>query len=134
MSPLKDLESCWAKLGRAEEHVETVEQQIRTWFEHRPYRFVRHANPEFTRHSLTIRITKPPALWQWSLIASDAVHNMRCALDHLVYGLAIRQSGADPPPDAERLAFPICDSPEKFGSIRVSQRYFGVFRCFSWVI
>ncbi len=114
MSPLKDFDSCRATLGRAEEHVETVERQIRTWFDHRPYRFVRHANPEFTRHSLTISITKPPALLQWSLIASDAVHNMRCALDHLVYGLAIRRFKVDPPPDAERLAFPICDSPESF--------------------
>ena len=114
MSPLKDLESCRAKLGRAEEHVETVEQQIRTWFDHCPYQFVKHANPESTRHSVTIKITKPPALSLWSLIASDAVHNMRCALDHLVYGLAIRRSKVDPPPDAERLAFPICDSPESF--------------------
>ena len=117
MSPLKKFESFRARLGRAEEHVETVERQIHTWFGHRPYRFVRHANPEFTRHSLTIRITKPPVLSQWSLIASDAVHNMRCALDHLVYGLAIRRFG-DPPPDAKRLVFPICDSPKDFQKAR----------------
>ena len=29
---------------------------------------------------------------------------------------------------------PTTDAPDVYGSIRVSQRYFGAFRCFSWVI
>lgn len=30
-----------------------------------------------------------PPLATWALIVGDAVHNMRCALDHIAYGLAV---------------------------------------------
>jgi hypothetical protein len=47
-------------------------------------------------------------------MAADSIHNFRCALDHLVYAIAIHESTLDPPPNANSLMFPICDTPESF--------------------
>ena len=51
---------------------------------------------------------------RWSLIASDAFHNLRCALDHLVYAFAVFESKSNPPPGKTVLSFPICDDPKWF--------------------
>ena len=97
------------KLRRAEEHVETIKKEIDTWRNSSPYRLIRQANADFTRHGLIIKVNTSPDLIRWSLILSDVVHNLRCTLDHLVYAVAIHESGSNPPPLADKLAFPICD-------------------------
>jgi hypothetical protein len=61
------------------------------------------------RHSLILRVLKLPALERWSLVAADCVHNLRCALDHLVYAIAVYESGQDPPPNHRGLQFPIAE-------------------------
>ena len=53
-----------------------------------------------------------------ALILGDALHNLRAALDNLVYALAIAQTEKDPPDDETRLAFPICTKPELFDGQR----------------
>jgi hypothetical protein len=45
-------------------------------------------NPDFTRYSFIIRELRRPAFKRWALIAGDCIHNLRSALDHLVYAIA----------------------------------------------
>src|SRR5215207_7176365 len=51
---------------------------------------------------------------QLSLHYGELLYQLRAALDSLVYEVAIRDSGCDPPPDEEQLEFIIRDSAEKF--------------------
>lgn len=101
--------SSWLKFGRAEEHFDTLCNEVELWAKSDPCAISKQCNAEGSRYSFSVEIKKPPSLNQWSLIAGDCVHNLRSALDNLVYALAIRDSGNDPPPSADRLQFPIAD-------------------------
>lgn len=102
------------KISRAEEHAQSIENEIRTWIDSAPYRLVRECNSDRTRYSSIIRVDKEPDLIRWSLCAGDCVHNLRSALDHLVYLIAIHETKRDPPADERRLQFPITDCPSAF--------------------
>lgn len=65
------------------------------------------------------RFSSPPLLEHWALLVGDCVHNLRSALDNLVYGLA--RLKADPPSDPRGIHFPIFTSKEAFeksGSVK----------------
>jgi hypothetical protein len=46
-------------------------------------------------------------------MCGDCVHNLRSALDSLIYGIAIHETGVNPPADEKVLQFPIVSSPDK---------------------
>jgi len=46
----------------------------------------------------------------------DSIHCLRCALDHLVYAIAIHESGQDPPLHADALQFSVADSAKHFAN------------------
>lgn len=70
-------------------------------------------------HRFYVRLHKVPDTRRWGLLVGDAVHNMRSALDHLVYALAIRVTGQDPPPDFNRLQYVVVDDPSHWeGQLR----------------
>jgi hypothetical protein len=56
-----------------------------------------------------------------ALLLGDAVHNMRSALDHLVYAGAIHVTGKNPPPDERKLQFVIVDSLDDWLSAQQQQ-------------
>ena len=113
-----DLASCRAKLSRAKVHIETLEREIRIWSQSNPYSISKKTNEDFTRHSCVISILKQADRVAWSLIAGDAIHNLRSALDHLVYAIAVHQTNRDPPPGERILEFPICDTAKWFTKAR----------------
>jgi hypothetical protein len=55
---------------------------------------------------------RPPN--EWGLASGDILVDLRCALDYAVYALAIAHSGQDPPPSADRLEFPICETEKRW--------------------
>jgi hypothetical protein len=110
-----NLKSALAKLGRAHEHAQAVKSEIKAWGDSNPYMITRERNAELTRHSLIAHVGSPPPLLRWTLMVGDAVHNLRSALEHLVYAIGVYEAdGKEPPPGANSLAFPICESPEVF--------------------
>lgn len=104
-----DLASFDAKLGRAKHHTEAVENEIIAWLNPKPYRLSPKVNADATRHSVIIHIDKIAPVARWSLVIGDAIHNIRSALDHFVYTIAVHESRQNPPPNERVLAFPICD-------------------------
>jgi hypothetical protein len=104
------IESIKAKLQHAEGYLNSIENEVKSWMNDHPYSITRQTNSDSTRYSLILRINKQPPLQRWSLVTGDIVHNLRCALDHLVYAIAIHESGQDPPPSGNKLMFPICDT------------------------
>ena len=101
--------SCWLKIERAEEHFNTFYAELREWNETNPYSLVFKPDPEGRRHGIVANINGLPNFKRWALITGDCIHNLRSALDHLVYALAIRDNGG-PVADAKAIRsiqFPI---------------------------
>lgn len=105
-----DLSSVRAKLAWAEHHTQTLKDEILKWRDRVPYSLSWRINSEATRHSVMLAVTEKPDLVRWSLIAADAIHALRCALDHLMYAVAVHEFSMDPPPNGKRIAFVICDT------------------------
>lgn len=113
--------SVQAKLDRAQQHIDKLLAKIEAFDSRQPYAFVQDHNADLTEHYLHLRLVEPFPSAVWGCILGDAVHNLRSALDHLVYAIAIRQNeGREPPPDHTRLMFPILDPPKPLpmGKIR----------------
>lgn len=100
------------KLDRALTHIDALDESIREWLDSDAYVLVEATEPETGYQVVVPKITEEPRD-EWPLIIGDAIHNMRSALDHLVYALAIKgyqatHTGGDLPPNTEkRLMFPI---------------------------
>jgi hypothetical protein len=110
-----NLDSVEAKLQRADQHIQSLQDEIAPWMAKASYIISPQVNADSTRYSLVAHLVgdKPP-LQRWTLIAGDSLHNLRCALDHLVYAIAVHESGTVPPPDENKLMFPITDTSAKF--------------------
>ena len=93
------IDSVKARIGNAEEYLDTLKNQIKSWMDENPYSVAIKTNSDFTRYSFILNIEKKPPLQKWSLMASDIVHNLRCALDYLVYAIAVYESGKEVPPN-----------------------------------
>src|SRR5882757_2753581 len=113
-TPSPEFASCWLKLRRAKEHFDTLESEISAWHNPAPYSVRKERNSDGSRHSMILVGDSTKRLERWSLICGDCVHNVRSALDHLVYALAIINSGKNPPPNERNLQFPICGSRSHF--------------------
>lgn len=113
-----DLTSARAKLRRAEDHFKAVNDDVGGRLQPSDYKVAKHINADATEHSWVFHATKGMNFEDISLIAGDCIHNLRSALDHLVYAIAVHESSQDPPPDARRLAFPITCKPSEFADAR----------------
>jgi hypothetical protein len=99
-----------AKLARADEHLDALYRETDGWGDRDPFRIVREHNADGTVHQFSLRFKVQPDTLRWALLLGDALHNLRSALDHIVYALAVRQTGRDPPPKMRDLNFPIRSS------------------------
>lgn len=93
-SPYHPLYGCRLKLLRAEEHFQNLQNSMHEFYEREPYTLVQEHNLEQDQHILRLKVREdpPPA---WSPIIGDIVHNMRSALDHLVWQLVVK-NGEEP--------------------------------------
>ena len=97
----------YAKLYRGDEHLQSLESDLNAWVESGPDRIVTERNAECTEYSFRLSLVNPPDFTNWALKAGDAIFNYRCALDHLVYELAVRNCGGGVPPHNNVIQFPI---------------------------
>jgi hypothetical protein len=123
-----DLTSVRAKLARSQEHIEAIKNEVLPWTDRHPYSLLQECNADCTRYSLILRINEPPPIQRWSLMVADAFHNLRTALDHLVFAIAMHQSGTSSPPCENRLQFPIADDRKRFDRAVDDGSYLGMIR------
>ena len=109
-----DLTSVRAKLVRAQEHAQTIKNEILAWTERSPYSLTNEVNADSNRYSIFVHINEPPPLQRWSLMVADCISNLRAALDHLVYSIAVKEATPNTPVGEDKLLFPITDSRMKF--------------------
>jgi hypothetical protein len=105
-----DYASVYAKLGRAEELLHGIDDEVRAWQDSKPYSFFTKFNLDYTRASLVIKVNSEPQIIRWSLIVADIFHNLRCALDHLVWAIAVHEDPCLISTNDAVLAFPIWDT------------------------
>jgi hypothetical protein len=112
------LGSSQAKLARADQHLDALSRDTDRWGENDPLRITRQSNPDGSEHIFRVRYKIRPPVWRWAILLGDALFNLRGALDHVVYALAIGHTGKNPPDDEDKLAFPICSAPKFFDGQR----------------
>lgn len=101
------------KFQRAETHFRTLHDEINGFLNGDFY--AAGVQLDRNRHPVVrIKLTRPiPG--EWSVLIGEIVYDLRSALDHLAYQLAIAESGDPLPDDIERsCAFPIFDNGPKF--------------------
>lgn len=107
------LDGAWAKLDRARHHFDTLHSCIAQLLT--PKEDIATAKHEYNDETRELIIFQPKATRSdpsFPLLVGDCIHNARSALDHLVYQLAILNNA--PASAAEKTAFPIYLTPEKF--------------------
>src|SRR5712691_3359279 len=103
------------KFQRAEYHREAVRGLLKSYLNPPPYSIRRDDDP---RRGLSFWITlerKPPD--EIALTAGDCIHNLRSALDHIIYELSCHTAGQHVPDTA----FPILVSSRNWKSISGQQ-------------
>jgi hypothetical protein len=98
------------KTRRAHNHLVALEKRVQRFVDSEPYAIYSEKDPPAREHIVFLKVLKPPRLEDWAIVAGDVLHNLRSALDHIVWELAIRHLGKPPYPlerDWKRLAFPI---------------------------
>jgi hypothetical protein len=117
MSYRPDFGGCWAKIDRAKEHRDALKGEVGTIdgagavvppsnriglsleFDHQSGYHVFRAKA----------VLPDERLRRWGLITGDVVHNLRGALDHLVWQLARFHCRGGEPRNAEKVQFPLRD-------------------------
>lgn len=100
------------KLDWAETQIDALADSIQGWLQSDAYTLVEYTEPETGDQVLKAKISEPPRK-EWPLMLGDAVHNLRSALDHLAYQLALDGYQANRPGEfipsghQRRIMFPI---------------------------
>jgi hypothetical protein len=106
---IADLAGVRAKLRRAKEHKGTLKTEFDIWAKQQADAHVFHIRRDGSWYIAMTESLKQPDI-RFAVIAGDIVHNLRSALDHLVWQLVLRD-GHEPSRWNE---FPMCKSEELF--------------------
>lgn len=104
-SPRVDAQWAWAKVARAGQHIRELESRIGTWAATSGYGPAAAISEDRLSWEVRARLPQPPPLAEWSLIAGDAVHTLRSALDVLVWANSAGSSLE--PKQREKIGFPL---------------------------
>jgi hypothetical protein len=88
------------KLKRAKQHITDLSGQVDAFLAQNPFKLITVFEPAKNRVALRTK-AKIPIPQEFSLIAGDAIHNLRSALDLLMYSFAKDRS-----PRIDKIAFP----------------------------
>lgn len=111
---------------RADENLHTLQRYIREWRgAGDTHRITSSLNETTGDHYVTIETIKPLEHVRWGMVLGDFVHNLRSALDHLVWQLTIVRDGSPPDPIPRHSAweaaqFPILSNPSDW--LRVDRK------------
>jgi hypothetical protein len=112
------LPSALEKYNWAQDHFKRLRGEVDAFLRPDSYRVRAESNEDDTEYRFYVEFTSPLPSARWGLIFGDGVHCLRTALDHCVYAIGAKESGEDPPPNAEVLAFPITKNADKWNGAR----------------
>jgi hypothetical protein len=116
------LESAKLKVERAHDHVRVFNQHVKRFLESDPYLIVRELENDGAQHVYSVRVCgKPPPYL--GTIVGDVFHNLRSALDSVVYDLSAPSIPTLTKRERRSIGFPIAldkgkydPSPARFAS------------------
>lgn len=103
-------ESARLKTRRAHNHLIALEECVKRFVQSEAYSIYSEKDTHTREHIVFLKVEKTPPVEEWAAVAGDVVHNLRSALDHIVWELSIRHSGRPTLPvtgDWKRIEFPI---------------------------
>ena len=96
------------KIIRAKSEIERLAGVEDAFRQEAQYRVVKaEFNPKSGKHVYRVRVSGPPLSDNWGIWIGEIAHNLRSALDHLVYQLALLESQPKTVAADRRLQFPI---------------------------
>lgn len=119
--PVAELIGVTLRLERAHEHIDALKHESRMFMMELPQPYAVAVDDEPVDGSYIVRgkILRPPPA-RLGILAVDAAHNLRAALDMLAWELALK--GPNPPPNSDsRTAFPICTDAKAWESDRTKR-------------
>lgn len=112
MKPLRELSLSQARISRAQVNIKEFAQLLGEYLEGGPSRI--RVDIDAQGHG-AIRVERTePIPDQLSILLGEALQNLRAGLDNCLYAVAIIDSGANPPPGASQLQWPIALSPKEW--------------------
>lgn len=112
MASHERLDAIRSKIDRANRHIDDLATACKTFVDAKPFEFGRDTDPKTGYYHFKLTDIKAPPR-EIALIAGDAIHNFRSALDHLACELVIA-NGQTP---TRQTSFPIFDSAKKYQSL-----------------
>lgn len=123
--PMPPLEGCLAKIARAESHLTELKVRVRQYIDTQPFRVF--GEYDEATHEYVIRAEAVPDYHpvpiDLVLLAGEVVHQLRSALDHLVWDLVVKNTGL--PPAGTDSGYPIFRTAEGY-SQRAPKKVKGV--------
>jgi hypothetical protein len=110
MSPL--LTGTWAKIKRAKKHIADLDTVIKSFDNSKPHRIDTKDDPQTGQKVFYLAETAEIPI-DVALIAGDALHNMRSALDHLTMQLHLAGKFR-PTIDVDKIEFPFWKDSAKY--------------------
>lgn len=101
------LRSAKLKWQNAQTHLKTLQVKVAEFVDPEAYEIRQELHAKRMTFVLAFKEPLSDQLANISLVFGDVIQNYRATLDHISYGLGIAESGVEPPPDANRLSFPI---------------------------
>jgi hypothetical protein len=102
---MQSLRHAQLKTARALEHLEALETELKIFYDAKPYIITRSDHADSGRH--VVRVQMKDASDRTAILAGDFVHNLRCALDHAIFSLAVYATGDIP---GTRLQWPVLET------------------------
>src|SRR5262245_14814091 len=85
------------KVARAQDQLNMIEKEISAFLDTKPYRITHHID-KAGEGSFVINFTKRPPLI-WSVMIGEYIHNLRSALDHMIFEIANAHDPSGVAPD-----------------------------------
>jgi hypothetical protein len=106
MPTASDVQDAYSKLERAEHHINDLSGRIDAFLAQNPFKLIEHTRRKASQVAFRIKTEKriPP---DFPLIIGDAVHNLRAALDLMLFSLAAPRA---PSPGNIQFPFPKADT------------------------
>jgi hypothetical protein len=119
-----DLSGCWAKVEHGRRHITELDDVVRAFFDDLGNCPAMVSTYDEDSGFHIFRVGSIPAQLQdlqieAALRVGDVVHDLRSALDHLVWQLSLAGAGGSEPQDPLSVQFPITRSAKDFESARV---------------
>ena len=103
------------KIRRAESEIDRLRLMEDTFFQNTKYYIVpAEMNPISGKKVYRIRINGPPPSLDWGVYIGEIAHNLRSALNYLIYQLALLETSPETVAWDRSLQFPIFGNPSEF--------------------